>query len=123
MAQSTINSIGVLYEATYASSFVAPSKTMFTLATLNLPDPGIYIVYGGYQWSSHFVDRTLGRINVNNLQPATIVRSTGDSGGGYNGCCIFKKGDGEGIVELVAYQGSSSSQTAVNVALTAVKIA
>ena len=115
-----IHTVEIL-EGIYPTTSVA-NGAVVDIATLTIAQPGNYIAYGGYSWSAHFEGKTMGRIDVNGSQASTQTRSTGDSGGGYNACCIFAAGTGTNTVKLRAFQNSGSTRTVQSITLRALRV-
>ena len=98
-----------------------PTATSVNLMSIELT-AGIWIITGGHEFTASFTQTVVTRFALSNKSIAgSIVRSTGDGGGGINIALIYQA-TSDTTVYLTTYQSSGSTQTAQNVVLRAYKL-
>ena len=93
---------------------IAPSKTITIVSSLIL-QPGVYVVTAACQWKASFSEIAYYQVG------GTVVRSTGNAGGGGNVALIYALG-AERTLEFKVYNGSAISQQVQDVSFNAVRI-
>lgn len=102
------------------SSFTTaiPSGTVTTVGSITLT-PGTWVITAGFQFTTSFTQGAY--IALYNTDVYTIVRGTGDSGGGFS-LSHIEHVTANKTISLQAYQGSGSSKTINRLEFRAVRV-
>lgn len=119
------NQIGTLKNGTFDTTSVATTTNTY-VASIELPANSIWIVTGGYDYTTSFTQAATTWIAYgtdNAVVTGSIVRSTGANGGGFNVNTIVSCGVSSGMtVKLAVHQSSGSTRTIKNYRFSAVRI-
>ena len=120
---SSLTPIGTVKDGTFTTTTVA-SETNTTLCSLTL-EKGVWILSGGFQWSSSFSQATVAYFQTSSgVISGSLVRATGDNGGGFDlTTIVYTTNASQAVtVDIVGYQASGSSKTIKSTKFRAVRI-